>query len=153
MLTGRHPFEGRSPVDMLYQHLDDPLPVLRIEGCSAATLDGTNRVIQIATAKDPAKRWPDVLSLAIALREAVGRSEAGHALQTIEQLTLREHEVLRLIAEGYTNQEIANRLFVTVATVRWHIRQLYRKLGVRSRVQATVRAGCLTDRDRHGSGH
>ena len=140
MLTGRHPFEGRSPVDMLYQHLDDPLPVLRIEGCSAATLDGTNRVIQIATAKDPAKRWPDVLSLAIALREAVGRSEAGHALQTIEQLTLREHEVLRLIAEGYTNQEIANRLFVTVATVRWHIRQLYRKLGVRSRVQATVRA-------------
>lgn len=55
--------------------------------------------------------------------------------------------VLRLIAEGLSNQEIARRLAVSLPTVKWHTGNIYGKLGVTSRTQAVVRArdlGILT---------
>ena len=51
-------------------------------------------------------------------------------------LTSRELEVLRVLASGASNKEIANHLSVTVRTVRFHIENTYRKLGVQSRTQA-----------------
>jgi LuxR family maltose regulon positive regulatory protein len=54
----------------------------------------------------------------------------------IEPLTGRELEVLRLIEAGYSNQEIASRLVISVATLKRHITNLYAKLGVGSRTQA-----------------
>ena len=138
MITGRHPFQGSSSVEKLYHHINDPLPL--IDNFDPTIGNAINDIIQTATAKAPQKRYPDALAFAVTLREAVGRDDTTHELHVIEQLTLREHEVLQLIAQGMTNREIADKLFVTVATVRWHIRQLYRTLGVRSRVQAIVRA-------------
>jgi ATP/maltotriose-dependent transcriptional regulator MalT len=61
----------------------------------------------------------------------------------VEPLTERELEVLRAIAEGLSNYDIAMRLFVGVSTVKTHINHLYGKLGVRSRTQALVRARAL----------
>lgn len=58
----------------------------------------------------------------------------------------REREVLELIADGLTNQEIADRLFLSVNTVKMYASQLYRKLGVRRRTEAVRvarRAGLL----------
>jgi LuxR family maltose regulon positive regulatory protein len=55
-------------------------------------------------------------------------------------VTDRELEVLRLIADGLTNQEIASRLFITVGTVKAHTVNLYRKLDVNTRTQAVARA-------------
>jgi LuxR family maltose regulon positive regulatory protein len=52
-------------------------------------------------------------------------------------------EVLHLIAEGCTNQEIADRLVVALSTVKTHINNLYGKLGVQSRTQALARARSL----------
>ncbi len=138
MITGKHPFQGQSSVEKLYHHINDPLPP--IDNLDPAMADTINAIIQAATAKAPQKRYPDVLALAAAFREGIGRGDTTHELHVIEQLTLREHEVLQLIAQGMSNSEIADRLFVTVATVRWHIRQLYKTLGVRSRMQAIVRA-------------
>ncbi len=138
MIAGQHPFKDSSSVEKLFHHINDPLPL--ITDLDTEVCEAVNAVIQTATAKAPPRRYPDVLSLAVALRESIGRGDTAHELQVIEQLTLREHEVLQLIAEGKSNQEIGNQLFVTVATVRWHIRQLYKKLGVRSRVQAIIRA-------------
>ena len=54
-------------------------------------------------------------------------------------LTSREQEVLRHLAEGGTDQEIADALELSVWTVRTHLRNLYRKLEVRNRLEATLR--------------
>jgi LuxR family maltose regulon positive regulatory protein len=58
----------------------------------------------------------------------------------VEQLSQREIEVLRLIAEGYKYQEIAERLVVSINTVRHHTRNVYGKLDVNNRTQAIGKA-------------
>lgn len=55
-------------------------------------------------------------------------------------LSLREKEVLLQIAEGYSNQEIADQLFISLHTVKTHARKINVKLGAKSRTQAIVRA-------------
>jgi LuxR family maltose regulon positive regulatory protein len=61
----------------------------------------------------------------------------------MESLTPREIEVLRLIAAGMRNQEIADQLFISLATVKRHIANAYGKLGVSHRMEAVVRANEL----------
>jgi LuxR family maltose regulon positive regulatory protein len=58
----------------------------------------------------------------------------------VEPLSERELEVLELIAQGLTNQAIASLLFLSLNTVKAHTRNIYGKLGVHSRTQATARA-------------
>jgi WD40 repeat protein/serine/threonine protein kinase len=135
MLIGKHPFAEVSTVERLYKHLNDPLPEIVTLPVNVA--DEVNAVIQKATAKDPRNRFTDALELAAALRQAAHISERASVEET---LTQREHEILQLIVEGHSNKEIADALFITVMTVKWYITQIYRKLGVRSRVQAIVRA-------------
>jgi NarL family two-component system response regulator LiaR len=57
-----------------------------------------------------------------------------------EPLTERETEVLKLLARGKANKQIARELFVAVSTVKTHVNNLYRKLGVGSRTQAALYA-------------
>ena len=55
-------------------------------------------------------------------------------------LSQRERDILALLAEGLSDREIANRLFLAYSTVKWHNRQIFNKLGVDSRRQAVERA-------------
>ncbi|GEM_PF-4197502 len=57
-----------------------------------------------------------------------------------EPLTKRELEVLKLLIEGHSNEDISKILFISVATVKSHLQNTYRKLHVTSRTKAMVRA-------------
>ncbi len=60
------------------------------------------------------------------------------AARAAEVLTAREHEILLLLAQGMSNEQIAADLFVEVATVKSHVARMLPKLGVQSRLQAAV---------------
>lgn len=65
------------------------------------------------------------------------RQEAGQSGSPIDTLSDRERDVLKLIAEGKTNQEIAADLLLSTNTVKYHLQNLYRKLQVNNRTEAT----------------
>lgn len=56
-----------------------------------------------------------------------------------EELTKRENEILKLLAQGYLYKEIAEQLFISLPTVRTHIHNIYSKLHVRSRTEAVMK--------------
>ena len=64
-------------------------------------------------------------------------------IEWIEPLSERELEVLQCIADGLTNQETAEKLFLSLNTVKAHTRNIYGKIGVNSRTQAIARARAL----------
>jgi DNA-binding NarL/FixJ family response regulator len=66
------------------------------------------------------------------------REEEREARASIEQLTRREMQVLKALAEGLTNKEIAERLHMSVDTERTHMMNILSKLGVHSRLQALL---------------
>ncbi len=65
------------------------------------------------------------------------------AAELVEPLTAREVEILRLIAAGMRNQEIADQLFISLFTVKRHVANTYGKLGVSHRTEAVARANEL----------
>ena len=60
-----------------------------------------------------------------------------------ESLSEREREVLRLVAQGASTQQIAHQLDIAVSTVKTYLKSIYRKLDVHSRTQAVARAAQL----------
>jgi len=138
LLTGQHPFPNITGVERLFKHLNAPLPV--ITSLDPTCRDDLNDVIQTATQKDPARRFADVLEMAAAFRKAIAARHEPAESEIVELLTLREQEILQGIIDGLANNQIAEKLFVELSTVKWYIKQIYKKLGVRSRVQAIVRA-------------
>ncbi|MCY1265357.1 Nitrate/nitrite response regulator protein NarL [compost metagenome] len=58
--------------------------------------------------------------------------------QRIEELTDRERQILRQLAQGYSNKMIARKLDITEGTVKVHVKRVLHKLGMRSRVEAAV---------------
>ena len=58
----------------------------------------------------------------------------------VEPLSEREIEVLQLVAEGLSNQEIAARLYLSLRTIKFHTGNIYGKLGVKSRTEAVAKA-------------
>lgn len=138
VLTGEHPFPGISAAERLSKHPNEPLP--QIDHLESDINQSVNAIIQKATAKNPAHRYSSALAMAadfqavcVSMRERTGED-------VIALLTLREQDVLARIAQGATNRQIAEDLTITIATVRWYLKQIYRKLGVRSRVQLMIRA-------------
>lgn len=65
------------------------------------------------------------------------QSRGADDLRTL--LTARQFEILGLLAEGLTNPQIAQRLYVSEATVKWHVRKILSVLGVQNRAQAAIR--------------
>ena len=75
---------------------------------------------------------------AFADRAARGLAAAGDGVRTrtpatVPELTPQELQIARLVADGRTNQEIGNQLFLSARTIEWHLRKVFTKLDVRSR--------------------
>ncbi|MEU1973471.1 LuxR C-terminal-related transcriptional regulator [Microbacterium sp. NPDC019599] len=122
----------REAIDAAQKHVVDRL------GAAAFDLVGAGQLLSSERAGEEAIGW---LRSQAAQRESRTRSEAP-------TLTPREHEVLRLLAEGDSNKQIATRLGLSVKTVMHHSVSIYRKLAVRGRAEATAyayRGGLLTD--------
>jgi DNA-binding NarL/FixJ family response regulator len=91
--------------------------------------------------------WPVPFKKTAALGESVnGANGWSHELNgCTEGLTAKQAEVIRLLRQGETNKLIARRLGLSEATVKVHVRQIMRKLGVKNRTQVAISA--LNDGD------
>jgi len=74
-------------------------------------------------------------SLAVEMLASLTR---GHAPDSLQELTSREREILRLIGKGLTNREIGAQIFLSEKTIKHHVTNILQKLQVRSRVEAAL---------------
>ena len=136
--------DGAPPVVILTTFDEDELLWSAIEaGAAGFVLKDTtaDELIAGVTAVAGGGAWFDP---AVAPRVLAGyRSRVAPARRTaqrLDELTDREHEVLRLVSRGATNAEIAAALYVGEATVKTHVGSIFTKLGVRDRAAAIVYA-------------
>jgi len=122
--------EPRTGVIVLSQFLEDryalDLVGERAEGVGYLLKDRVADLEQFATAVRRVADGGSALDPAV-VSELVGRKRRD---DPIEQLTAREREVLELMAEGRSNQAIAERLFVTLRAVEKHVTSIFTKLGL-----------------------
>jgi DNA-binding NarL/FixJ family response regulator len=79
------------------------------------------------------------MSREIARKVIVSFQEPVAVAAEVEDLSPREREILELLAEGFPNKQIAERVGIADGTVRWHLRHVYHKLHVRSRTEAALK--------------
>jgi DNA-binding CsgD family transcriptional regulator len=106
----------------------DPHLALEEAQAAAATLE-----------KVGARRWGD--RAAQVVRKLGGPSRTGRKDGHV--LTNREREVLRLIGYGYTNSQIADRLFISIKTAGHHVSSVLSKLGMQGRAEAAAYSATL----------
>ena len=80
----------------------------------------------------------------------LARAESLASNDIVSALTRRERQVLELIAEGLSNKQIAKTLLVEISTVKNHLHNIFRKLGVRNRAEAVRRSQSSTPLDENG---
>jgi DNA-binding NarL/FixJ family response regulator len=123
---------------------EDPdylLEALRVGAAGYVLKDASRREVVAAVRQVLSGESPlDAKLSAQLIRRLAGQSKDTSASSHADELTHRELEVLRLVAEGKTNAEIAQSLFISVGTVKVHVERIINKLGVSDRTQAAVRA-------------
>ena len=120
--------------------LDDYVYAAMRAGASGFLLKDAPRE-QLVTAVRTVARGEALLAPAVTRRlieRFVERPAPLEAAPALAELSARELEVLRLVARGLSNAEIAAELFIGEATVKTHVARILRKLDVRDRVQAVV---------------
>jgi NarL family two-component system response regulator LiaR len=128
-------------VIVLTSFLDDEKMYPVIEAGAFSYLLKTSRASEIADAIRAAARGQSVLESQVASKMMNRfRRPAQNASLPHEELTVREMEVLQLIAQGKSNQEVADDLFIGIKTVKYHLTNLFGKLGVEDRTQAAIYA-------------
>jgi LuxR family transcriptional regulator, maltose regulon positive regulatory protein len=91
---------------------------------------------------------PEEIELLHLLTELIGGAGPSQAVVSaesglLESLTRREHELLELLGKGLSNQQIADRINLSVPTVKWHFYKLFAKLQVKNRAAALAKARSL----------
>ncbi|MCW1923987.1 response regulator transcription factor [Luteolibacter arcticus] len=94
---------------------------------------------QVLTAIRDVQQGGAPMSGEIARKVILHFRDQSTSAEEVEKLTAREREVLELVAEGFINKEIGERLGVSTEAVRWHLKHIYVKLHVRSRTEAALK--------------
>ena len=94
---------------------------------------------ELLAAVHEVRRGGAPMSREIARKVIASFQEPVAVAAEVEELSPREREILELLAEGFPNKQIADRLGLTDGTVRWHLRHVYHKLHVRSRTEAALK--------------
>jgi DNA-binding NarL/FixJ family response regulator len=125
---------------VLTAHEEERYIVQLLEAGAVGYLPKTVGLDELLEAIRAVARGESVLppSVAAVVVRHLARKEAPE--EPVRPLTDRELEVLRLAAQGLTNYDIAQRLYISVRTVEAHLTHVYNKLGVGSRTEAVVRA-------------
>ena len=99
------------------------------------------RLIQVVNSVLDGASWFDP-SISHFVLEAVSTSQNSENPKPVKDygLTSRESQILKLITEGYSNNEIANQLFVSINTTKAHVASILQKLEVDDRLQAALKA-------------
>jgi LuxR family maltose regulon positive regulatory protein len=134
--------------DKAVQLLGDALAVAELGGFIRIFVDEGIPMAQLLSEAAARGIMPDYTAKLLAVFEAEeqtseGKSYLPPAQPLIEPLSQRELEVLQLIAEGLSNREISERLYLALDTVKSHNRNIFSKLGVKNRTQAIGTARSL----------
>ncbi|MBD2861702.1 response regulator [Paenibacillus oceani] len=127
-------------VIVLTSFLDDEKMYPVIEAGAFSYLLKTSRASEIAQAIRAAVKGQSVLEQQVAAKMMNRFRQPKPASEPHHELTDREMEVLRLIASGKSNQEVADELFIGIKTVKFHVTNILAKLGVDDRTQAAIYA-------------
>nr|WP_028593988.1 response regulator transcription factor [Paenibacillus assamensis] len=127
-------------VIVLTSYLDDEKMYPVIEAGAFSYLLKTSRANEVADAIRAAARGQSVLESQVASKMMNRFRQPKQAQAAHEQLTDREMEVMRLLAQGKSNQDIADELFIGVKTVKFHVTNILAKLEVEDRTQAAIYA-------------
>lgn len=119
--------------------LDDEKVYPAIEAGAKSYLLKTSSASEIADAIRATHKGQQVMGPEVT-QKILTRDDQERQNQLHDDLTNRELEVLLLVAKGYTNQEIADELFITLKTVKTHVSNILSKLEVNDRTQATIYA-------------
>ncbi|GBD66212.1 response regulator transcription factor [Tetragenococcus halophilus] len=118
--------------------IDDEKVYPAMQAGAAGYLLKTSSAAEIADAIRATKRGERVIESEVS--DKLNHRQSYEAAQLHEELTIREKEVLMLIAQGKSNQEIASELFITLKTVKTHVSNILSKLEVEDRTQAAIYA-------------
>ncbi|HHT73293.1 MAG TPA: response regulator transcription factor [Firmicutes bacterium] len=127
-------------VIILTSFVDEKLIFPALEAGALSYLLKTSTAEEIVKAIRSARESQSIIEPQVASRMVSRIQSASNSRPPHEELTQRELEVLRLIGEGMTNQEIAEKLFIGIKTVKTHVSNILSKLGVADRTQAAVYA-------------
>lgn len=118
--------------------IDDEKVYPAMQAGAAGYLLKTSSAAEIADAIRATQRGEQVLESEVS--DKMKQKRTYETTQLHEELTIREKEVLMLVAEGKSNQEIAEELFITLKTVKTHVSNILAKLEVEDRTQAAIYA-------------
>jgi LuxR family maltose regulon positive regulatory protein len=141
-----HEAQGDIPAALV--PLERALTLAEPEGYVRIFVDEGAPMAQLLSEAAARRIMPDYTAKLLAAFDAEGRTHpddsprlaAAASQPLVEPLSDRELEVLRLIAQGLSNREISERLFLAVITIKGHNRNIFRKLQVRRRTEAIARA-------------
>ncbi|WP_155286727.1 response regulator [Lacticaseibacillus zhaodongensis] len=126
-------------VIILTSFIDDELVYPAMEAGAASYILKTSTAEEIADAIRQTAKGQTVLEPEVSSK-IQNRGKAMADIALYDDLTSREREVLRLIAQGKSNQEIADELFITLKTVKTHVSNILAKLEVDDRTKAAIYA-------------